>query len=126
MRFCHVTLSVKDLEASLRFYQDITGLEIKRRFSAGPGREIAFLGSGGTEVELISGATHGAAEPGQGVYLGFAADSLEDTIALLREKGYETDGNIISPNPHVKFFFARDPDGYNIEFINSSEAEAEK
>ena len=117
MKFCHVTLLVKDMEASLRFYQDITGLEVKRRYPAGPDREIAFLGSGDTEVELISGASHGEAEPGKGISLGFVAGSLEDSIALLREKGYETDGSIISPSPHVSFFFARDPDGYNIQFV---------
>ena len=118
MKFCHITLSVKDIEASLRFYKDITGLEVKRRFAAGPDTEIAFLGSGDTEIELISGgAAHDGAEQGQGVSLGFVAGSLEDTIALLREKGYETDGTILSPNPHVSFFFARDPDGYSVQFV---------
>jgi len=117
MKFCHVTLSVKDMEASLRFYQDITGLEVKRRFTAGPDTEITFLGSGNTELELIRDGAHNGVDPGKGISLGFAAGSLEDTIALLREKGYETDGAIISPNPHVSFFIARDPDGYIVQFV---------
>lgn len=122
MKFSHVTLSVSDLEASVRFYHDIVGLEIMRRFPAGPGREIVFLGSGDTEVELISGANHdrpdsGGTLPGQGISMGFAAASLEDLISLLRENGYETDGNIISPQPNVRFFFAKDPDGYSVQFI---------
>ena len=117
MKFCHVTLSVKDIEVSLRFYRDITGLEVKRRFAAGPDSEIAFLGGGDTEVELISGSARNGAEPGKGISLGFVTGSLDDTIALLREKGYETDGVILSPNPHVSFFFARDPDGYSIQFV---------
>ena len=119
MKFNHVTLSVKNLEASVSFYKDIVGLDITRRFQAGPGREIVFLGSGDTEVELIGGAEHGGAELGKGISMGFAAESLEDMITLLREKGYETDGNIVSPQPNVRFFFTRDPDGYNIQFINN-------
>ena len=119
MKFCHVTLSVKDLDASVRFYQEIAGLEIIRRFPAGPDRDIAFLGSGDTEVELISGASGNNRDSGKGISLGFIAASLEDTIALLREKGYETDGNIVSPNPNTSFFFARDPDGYNVQFVKS-------
>jgi lactoylglutathione lyase len=117
MKFKHVTLSVADLDASLRFYHDIVGLEVQRRFPAGPGREIVFLGSGDTKVELIGGANHDGTELGNGVSMGFATESLEDMIALLRENGYETDGNIISPQPDVQFFFAKDPDGYNIQFI---------
>ena len=117
MEFAHVTLSVKNMEASLKFYQEIAGLEIVRRFAEGSNREIAFLGSGGTKVELISGAAHKGEELGKGISIGFMAVSLEDTIALLRDNGYETDGNIISPDPSVSFFFAKDPDGYNVQFL---------
>ena len=117
MKFNHVTLSVSNLEASLRFYQEIVGLEIILQFSAGPGRDIAILGSGDTEVELIGGADNNDNEMGKGVSLGFLSESLEDTIALLRSKGYATDGNILSPMPGISFFFASDPDGYTVQFM---------
>ena len=119
MKFRHVTLSVKDMDASLRFYQNMTGLELHRRYQARPGTEIAFLGSGETEVELISSESDASAgpAPGQGISLGFESASLEDTIRSLRENNYETDGVIQSPNPNVRFFFALDPDGYRIQFI---------
>ena len=115
MHFNYVTLSVKDIDASIRFYEEVVGLPLKKRFESRPGIEIAFLGEGETEVELISGREEGQVA-GTGIFLGFEAKSLEDTIALLRQKGYETDGNIISPAPDFSFFFAKDPDGYNIQF----------
>ena len=115
MQFNYVTLSVKDMDASIRFYEEVVGLPLKRRFPSRPGTEIAFLGDGETQVELISGREENQT-PCDCVFLGFEAESLEDTIALLREKGYETDGAIISPAPDFSFFFAKDPDGYKIQF----------
>ena len=119
IQFYHVTLSVKDLEASIKFYHDIVGLRVLRRFPARQGGEIAFLGSediGGTQVE-ISGRTEGSV--GIRVSIGFVAESLEDTMTFIRKKGYEIDGDIICPNPQTKFFFVKDPDGYRVQFINA-------
>ena len=53
MKFCWATIMVKDMEESLKFYQEIVGLKVDRRFEAGPGVEIVFLGNGETKVELI-------------------------------------------------------------------------
>lgn len=119
MKFNHVTLSVKDLAASMAFYQDIVGLTVTRRFQGGPDTEIVFLGSGGTEVELICNKTAPGAgtSPGAGISMGFISPSIDDTIKLLREKGYETDGVIVKPNPNTSFFFALDPDGFRVQFM---------
>ena len=119
MKFCHVTLSVKDMEASLKFYQEMVGLKLNRRWSSGPGSDLAFLGNGETEVELICRDSYEGSGLGKGVSLGFETTSLEDKIAQLRENGYETNGVISSPNPEVSFFFAKDPDGYNIQFVKA-------
>ena len=119
MQFCHVTLAVENLETSLAFYCDIVGLKLKQRLSVGAGTEIAFLGDN-AELELISGSM-GICKEGQqkgnGVSVGFFTESLEDMIILLREKAYEVDGEIICPNPSVRFFFAKDPDGYTVQFM---------
>ena len=47
MKFCRCTITVNDLEESLKFYQEIVGLSLNRRFATGSGMEIAFLGAGG-------------------------------------------------------------------------------
>ena len=119
MSFCHVILTVKDLDASIKFYRDIVGLPIKIRQHAGPAVEIAFMGDGGTLIELFCGKSPFCDEinrVGNGVALGFSVESLEEKISLLHENGYETDGNIISPAPTVQFVLAKDPDGYIVQF----------
>ena len=40
MKFCWCTIGVKDMDASVKFYQEIVGLHISRRFAAGPGLEM--------------------------------------------------------------------------------------
>ena len=47
MKFCWTTIRVNNLEKSLKFYQEIVGLMVDRRFKAGQDLEIAFLGDGG-------------------------------------------------------------------------------
>jgi len=55
MQFCHVTLAVNDLDASLRFYHDIVKLNLNKRLSVGADIEIALLGDA-AEIELICGS----------------------------------------------------------------------
>ena len=38
MKFCWVTINVKDLSESIRFYEDIIGLPLMSQFPAGPGQ----------------------------------------------------------------------------------------
>lgn len=120
MKFCHTVLVVKDLDASIKFYQDVVGLPVKARQPAGPGAELAFMGDGDTLVELLCakpGFYDESKEVGNGVALGFVVNSLENKLSLLRDGGYATDGAIASPAPGMQFLFAKDPDGYNVQFI---------
>jgi len=56
MKFAFITIYLTDLESSIKFYEDIIGLKVIRRFPAGPGHEIAFMGNGAlgeTQKELL-------------------------------------------------------------------------
>ena len=120
MRFAHVTISVRHLDESLHFYEKIIGLPVVRRFPAGPGREIVFLGNNNeTEIELISGAPENTTF-GQGISLGFAVASLDETIRFLQDNGISV-GEVLQPNPSVKMTFVTDPDGLRIQFIEQAE-----
>lgn len=48
--------------------------------------------------------------------MGLHAQDVEKLHEELKNKGFEPT-DMISPNPHVKFFFVKDPDGVSIQFI---------
>ena len=118
MRYCWTTVLVKDLDESIAFYRDIVGLPVNRRFEADRGSEIAFLGSGETQVELIQ-RKGPPAEPGDAVTLGFAVDSLDQTLAFIKEKGIAVESGPFQPNDHIKFFYVLDPNGVKVQFSQS-------
>jgi lactoylglutathione lyase len=92
------------MEESIKFYKEIVGLPINRRFAAGPGSEICFLGEGETKIELVYDPNHKAAKDVQGISIGFEVESLDEMIKNIKEKGLELDGGVFQPNPHVKLF----------------------
>jgi lactoylglutathione lyase len=110
---------VKNMEESLKFYKDIVGLKENRSFQAGPGTQIVFLGEGDTQVELICNEQKQEVTIGQDISLGFEVPSVDEMIALLKDKGVEIQSGPMSPNPHVKFFYVLDPNGVKIQFVEN-------
>lgn len=117
MKFNFVTIHVKDLERSVRFYEDILGMKTARRFPAGPNMEIAFMADGPAEIELI--CDKGAELPlyGEWPSLGIETEDLDKTMEDMKKKGVEIVSGPFQPNPHTRFFFIHDPDGVNLEII---------
>jgi lactoylglutathione lyase len=107
------------MEESLKFYQQIVGLSINRRFAAGPGMEIAFLGDGETKVELICNANKKPAADAGNISLGFEVESVDEMIKMVKERGLELNGGPFQPNPQIKFFNVKDPNGLNIQFVEN-------
>ena len=117
MKLMHITIAVRDLEESLKFYRDILGLPLQRRFPSGDA-EIAFLGDGETVIELLYSSARADVSFSADISLGFAVASLTETTAELQRKGIEV-GDILQPNPHVRFAFITDPNGLRIQFVES-------
>ncbi|MDR1472076.1 MAG: VOC family protein [Synergistaceae bacterium] len=117
MRFLQVTIAVRDLEESVNFYRDVVGLPVKRRFQGGPDTEIVFLGEGETDIELLFDRKNEDFSVGSSMSIGFETESADELIASLRERGVKVLSGIIQPNPSVRFFFAEDPNGVRIEFV---------
>lgn len=118
MKFCWSTLMVKNMEGSLKFYQEIVGLTVDRRFKAGPGTEIVFLGDGETKIELIYNENNKEVNVGQDISWGFEIESVDKMMEFVKNKGIECSGPF-QPNPHVKFFYVTDPNGLKIQFVEN-------
>ena len=98
MKFCWSTLSVKNMEESLEFYTEIVGLNLNKRFKAGPGTEIAFLGDGETKVELICQQDKNDVQVGSDISWGFEVTSVDEMIDFVKDKGVEIESGPIQPN----------------------------
>jgi catechol 2,3-dioxygenase-like lactoylglutathione lyase family enzyme len=91
----HVGLKVTDMDKTLRFYQQMLGLELLRR--SGPdadGRRSAVIKVGGLEINVFSGpaSVSGACDNVAGIdhfCLNMDASSIDEIIADLRQAGVE-------------------------------------
>ena len=110
---------VRDMEESLRFYQTIVGLQLERRQKAGPGVELAFLGDGETQVELICNEAKKEIIVGQDISWGFETASVELLMALMKENGIAIHSGPFQPNPGIRFFYVQDPNGLKIQFVEN-------
>ncbi len=142
----HAGITVRDLEASLRFYRDALGLEVTvRRDSASPhlsqvtGMPVqslrkANLALPGTEIDLEvlewgglerrSGAAR-ACDWGSG-HICLYVEDAEALLRRLQGAGYARDvGPPYSftegPNAGAKALYVTDPDGYVIELYEQSD-----
>jgi lactoylglutathione lyase len=108
------------MEESLHFYKEIVGLKENRRFPAGPGVEISFLGEGSTQIELIHDEKLKEINLGEDISWGFQVESVDAMMTSVREKGIEVHSGPFQPNPHTRYFFVKDPNGLKIQFVEMS------
>ncbi|NLN52670.1 MAG: VOC family protein, partial [Firmicutes bacterium] len=52
-----------------------------------------------------------------GISLGFEVESVDKMIEFVQSKGIKVVSGPTQPNPHVKFFFVKDPNGVSIQFV---------
>lgn len=119
MKFLWTTISVKNLEESISFYSNIAGLRMLRRFPAGPGIEIAFMGNGTdseTLVELIADNSMIDIDHSEFVVIGFAVDSADAMMDTVISKNIPIHNGPFE-TPGSKFFTIKDPNGVSVQFF---------
>ncbi|MCI1958090.1 MAG: VOC family protein [Clostridia bacterium] len=116
MKFNWVTFKVSDMEKSVFFYHELLELEIAKKFESNGNEFVMFGKADGPKIELIHDKNFKNENPVKGVSVGLEIDELDKMVEKLKENGRSVTGPI-SPNPHIRFFFVKDPDGYNIQLV---------
>ena len=119
MKFRSTTLKVKNLEESLKFYQEVVGLTVDRRYIDRPGVEIAFLGDGETKIELICMDEYKDITIGKDISLGFEVDSVDEMVKSIQDKGLSIHSGPFQVNPELKYFYMMDPNGLKVMFVET-------
>lgn len=115
----HLHLLVKDLERSIRFYQDVFGMQVRYRV----GSTMAFLNTPGSQDVLTlnqaseseeksdignnAGVHHFGFGLDEGVSLDQAVEEVVRAGGTLERRGEHAPGH--------RFAYCRDPDGYLFE-----------
>ena len=119
MKFLWTTIYVKNLEESIAFYTELLGLQVQKRFPAGPHVEIAFMGNGThdeTLVELLEDRTSSKVHFSEFISIGFAVDSVQEMLQTVKSKGIPIHSGPIE-TPSSTFFCVKDPNGLSIQFF---------
>ena len=109
----HIALAVRDVERSLRFYQELFGVEVLFRDA----RTIQVTTPGCHDVIVFeeSGASPGVA--GGVAHFGFRLTSAAD-IGLAVSEAERAGGKVLRRgefSPGFPYAYVEDPDGYEIE-----------
>jgi lactoylglutathione lyase len=122
-KLLHTRYRVSDLEATVRFYKEVLGLEEVQRHKSPRGSELVFLKAPESEelIEICFFPNSGAVQVQADLtHLAFEVDSLEEFGKHLERFGLKySDGPIVKPNGSG-FAFIDAPEGYEIELIQRS------
>ena len=115
MRFNHVTLDVRDLERSKRFYRTLGLVQIVDS----PPRYARFAFPEGDATLSIEVMGDGSARPPDHALLYFECEALDETVAALEAKGL-----VFEQRPTDMFYLwrearLRDPDGHELRLYHA-------
>lgn len=121
MKMAHTCIRVKDLEASIDFYQEALGFEESRRRDFPDHKfTLVYLTLPGDdyELELTYNYDHGAYDLGNGYgHIAIASTDLEALHEKHQAAGYSVTELKGLPGVPPSYYFITDPDGYKIEMI---------
>ena len=119
MRYLHTMVRVRDLDAALRFYRDLLGLEELRRKEVPQGRyTLVFLAAPGQRdvAELELTYNWDPEDYGGGRNFGHLAYRVDDIYATC-QKLMDAGVTINRPPREGRMAFVRSPDGISVELL---------
>ncbi len=125
MRFSHTSITVRNMEDSLRFYTEVLGLRFERRRAIPENHaEIAFVQEpeSGARIELTYWEGKEQFDPGEQLdHLAFELDDLDGFLRRVRAQGVK-----VAKEPYTlkggsgRLAFILDPNDVWIELIERS------
>lgn len=121
-KMLHTCIRVKNLEESLKFYQEALGLIETRRMDYPEYKfSLVYLSNeiGGYEIELTYNYdVEKPYELGNGFsHIAIGVENLEESRERHIALGYKVTDLKGLPGGEVRFYFVTDPDGYQVEVI---------
>lgn len=120
MKMEHVGIIVNDMEESLEFYQNILGLELRKREWLNDTIELSFLffpEQPSVEIELV----YGSQVENEGIvnHLAFTVENIETVLSRFKEAGVKLvdDEPRSILNDTVKIAFFQGPNGEKLELV---------
>jgi lactoylglutathione lyase len=124
MRILHTSITVKDIEVSIRFYRDVMGLELQGRTEIPENKaEIAFLvdRESGAQIELTYWQEKEEWQEGDELdHIAFAVPDMNKAMKTFKEQKVE-----IALEPYSlkgsksKIAFIKDPNGIWLEICET-------
>lgn len=115
--FAHNNINVKDLDASVAFYQDALGMQEIRRINGDDGAfTLVYLKSASSPHELELTWLRDWDRPynlgDNEFHMAFYVDDYESALQKHKDMGI-----VVYENPDMGIYFIGDPDGYWTEII---------
>ena len=117
MKFSAVSISTRDIDQSVAFYQNIIGLELYAMSSPFPGQKIAVLKDGeGNSIELVHNEN---TKPfaGEGIKLSFVVDQIGTAEELMKENSVPVIAMPKTLKNGVKAMIVQDPNGLELTLV---------
>jgi lactoylglutathione lyase len=117
-----VSLTVANLESSVKWYCDVLGFQIKRRYPRGDTLFAVSLEAGSVQILLTQddGSKGLNRSKGEGFSLQITTEQDIDALAeQARSAGAVLDTEPVDLFPGKRVFRLRDPDGYRIAMSSS-------
>jgi len=124
MRFAHTNVRVRDIDASLRFYEAL-GFEPRGRlqFDSAYNIYLGLPGDGDTLELTVNAGRDDSYDLGDGYgHVALEVEDLDDLLARLAEQGIEPEKPPYGPGgrDEYRICFVADPDGYRVELIDGA------
>ena len=122
MQFVHTNVRVRDIDASLRFYEAL-GFERRGRlqFETAYNIYLGLPGDGDTLELTVNQGRDESYDLGDGYgHIALAVEDLDGLLERLAEQGIEPEKPPYAPGGREEFriCFVADPDGYRVELID--------